>query len=536
MLSIRRIAVLALLSPFALLAQSQGSSGGAASTGAPKVGPARGTVIVVGGGNWGPEVYQAFIAAAGGPDALIIDVPNAGGAATYNENAPEARLWRQNGAKNVHVLFTTDRKLADTDSFVAVLKTAGGVWFEGGRQFHIVDAYAGTKTEAAFNDVLARGGVVGGSSAGASILGDFLVRGAPSNDNFIMDYPGYEKGFAYLRGVGIDQHVVARERLADLADSILPKYPNLLGISGDEGTAWVVRGDTAVIIGRNKTFVYGGKDPTDPGAPFLALHPGDHYNLATRHVTHRAIDDSTVTMDFIKSLFSKYQNGSAGSATVLVARKGEVLIDRAFGIPAQPKYMLMTAVPQFALGGISDVIASVCSQLPVPAARGARGPTPDSATATSGAAGTAGARATGAATGAAASAAGAGGGRRGGAPQTPLQSCVSGRLSSPVGMHRTVAGADGQVQSSVDELYRLELGLESPTTYRNIDYTKGWLADSHNGVARLSAFSAEGGKRGAFVRIPDQHATIIILTNDDAADAKGIADKITDKLMSGGRK
>jgi hypothetical protein len=103
-------------------------------------------------------------------------------------------------------------------------------------------------------------------------------------------------------------------------------------------------------------------------------------------------------------------------------------------------------------------------------------------------------------------------------------------------MHRTVAGADGQVQSSVDELYRLELGLESPTTYRNIDYTKGWLADSHNGVARLSAFSAEGGKRGAFVRIPDQHATIIILTNDDAADAKGIADKITDKLMSGGRK
>ncbi len=33
-----------------------------------KVGPARGTVIVVGGGAQGPEVYAAFIKAAGGPN------------------------------------------------------------------------------------------------------------------------------------------------------------------------------------------------------------------------------------------------------------------------------------------------------------------------------------------------------------------------------------------------------------------------------------------------------------------------------------
>src|SRR6185437_15742952 len=170
---------------------------------ATRVGPPRGTVIVVGGGALGQEITDQFIKAAGGPDA------------------PGARMWKKAGARNVHVLFTTDRKLADADSFVAVLKHAGGVWFEGGRQFHLVDAYAGTKTEQAFREVLARGGVVGGSSAGASILGDFLVRGAPSNNNSIMDYPGYEKGFAYLRGVGIDQHVVARERLADLADSIM---------------------------------------------------------------------------------------------------------------------------------------------------------------------------------------------------------------------------------------------------------------------------------------------------------------------------
>jgi len=95
--------------------------------------------------------------------------------------------------------------------------------------------------------VLARGGVVGGSSAGATILGSYMVRGAPSNDNRIMNHPQYLVGFGYLRGVAIDQHVVARDRLPDLHDSLTSRRPDLLGISEDEGTAWVVQGDRAEI-------------------------------------------------------------------------------------------------------------------------------------------------------------------------------------------------------------------------------------------------------------------------------------------------
>src|SRR6185369_10277013 len=133
-----------------------------------------------------------------------------------------------------------------------------------------------------------------------------------SNDNMIMVYPGYENGFAYLRNVGIDQHVVARSRLPDLADSVITKYPNLLAISEDEGTAWVVKGDTATIIGRNKAFVYNGKDATDPGSPFLTLHPGDTYNLSTRHVIRRASEGAAVTEAFVDDLLKKYTSPSAG--------------------------------------------------------------------------------------------------------------------------------------------------------------------------------------------------------------------------------
>ena len=508
----RRFVLCALVAPALAAAQSRTT-----------VGPSRGTVIVVGGGSMGPEIYSAFIEAAGGPDALIIDVPTAGGDTAYGQNAPGTRGWKQAGAKNVYVLHTKDKRLADTDSFAAIVRRAGGVWFEGGRQFHLVNSYGGTKTEQAFHDVLARGGVVGGSSAGASILGDFLVRGAPSNDNFIMDYPGFEKGFAFLRGVGIDQHVVARERLADLADSIMPKYPSLLAISEDEGTAWVVRGDTATIVGRNKAFVYGGKDATDRGKPFLTLYPGDRYNLATRHVMHRAADESPVASALIDSLFKKYADPAAGGATVLVAQGGRVFVDRSFGIGDQPKYMPTTTVPQFAVGGITEVFTALCEQIPEPPARGGRG-----------------ARAGGAPDSTAGRAGGRGrGGRAAGPPATPFQACVTGRVSTPIGMHKTAATSDGMVQSSVDELYRLSLGLENPRTFTRdttsesgaIDLARGWHADTYKGVARWSAYGTPDGHRSAFVRIPDRRATIIVLTNDDSADAKRMADEITNRLL-----
>ena len=116
------------------------------------------------------------------------------------------------------VLFTQSREVADSDAFVAIIKKAKGIWFDGGRQFHDMQAYGGTKSERAFWGVLERGGVIGGSSAGMAVLGDFMVRGAPSNNNYIEDYPGHEKGFGYLRNTATDMHVVARERLPDLTD------------------------------------------------------------------------------------------------------------------------------------------------------------------------------------------------------------------------------------------------------------------------------------------------------------------------------
>jgi cyanophycinase len=492
------LAALSLLLPGTVLSQG-------AAPPAPRVGPAAGTVIPVGGGQLGPEIRGTFIEAAGGPDALIVVVPTAGGGESYPSDYPGAEAWRNAGARHVVVLHTTDRAVANSDSFAAVLDRAGGVWFDGGRQYRLVDAYAGTKTEAGFHSVLARGGVVAGSSAGATILGDFLVRGAPSNDNLIMDDPSHEKGFAFLRGVGIDQHVVARERLPDLADSIVPRYPDLLPISADEGTAWVVRGDTATIIGAGQAFAYQAREH-DPGKPFVTLHPGDVFDLAGRAVVRRAGEDRPDITRLAEALLAPYQDATRGGATLLVAQGGRVLVDRSWGVEQGPRYMPTTTLPLFDVGAIGAVIDSLCAQLPAPPARPGRGGN--------------GAQAE---------------------PLTLLQACLTRSVGGRFGLHRTRATAGGAVQSSVDELYRLVLGLMPPDRgagdgpRSRVDVNRGWEVDPvGGGEERYAAFGTADGRRAAIERVPARGAAIILLTGDPRADAKGIADRLLTELLTGG--
>ncbi|GAP85012.2 putative cyanophycinase protein [Rosellinia necatrix] len=273
------------LSTLALLA-SQSTMAGAAD---PVVGPVKGSLVVVGGGTLSDSIYQEVIArAAGGP---IVVIPTADGAPTYDQNAAGAAAFRRLGAARVTVLHTYDPEVADTEAFVAPLRNATGVWFGGGRQWRLVDAYAGTRAEAAFRAVLDRGGVVGGSSAGASIQGSFLARGDTATNQVLVG--DHTVGFGYLRGVAVDQHVLARNRIFDMFD-ILKVRPDLLGFGCDENTALAVDGDAARVLGASYCAFYdggfwsreGSDDKNLPPAAqlFYLLRAGDRYNLATRKV------------------------------------------------------------------------------------------------------------------------------------------------------------------------------------------------------------------------------------------------------------
>ena len=246
------------------------------------VGPANGSLIAAGGGALSREIIDRFLELAGGPDAPIVVIPTAGGDTAYAQNWQGLELLRRSGATDLVVLHTNDRRVADSDEFVAALRRARGVWFPGGRQWRLVDSYLGTRTERELHALLERGGVIGGTSAGASIQASYLVRGAREG-NQVMMAPGYEQGFGFLRNVAVDQHVIPRRRLADLPP-VLERHPKLLGIGIDEGTAIVVRGDVFEVIGASKVFVYGGRDPPDDAGPYVVLAPGTRYDMRERRI------------------------------------------------------------------------------------------------------------------------------------------------------------------------------------------------------------------------------------------------------------
>jgi cyanophycinase len=255
------------------------------AAGPPQVGPGHGSLVVVGGNMHDPAIYRRFIELAGGPDAPIVMIPTAGGGEEYDEFYEGLIPWRENGARNLIVLHTLDRKVADSEAFVAPLKTAHGVFFFGGRQWRLVDAYAGTRTETEIRNVLERGGVIGGSSAGASIQGSFLVRGDTESNEVMMG--DHQVGFGYLRNVGIDQHVLRRNRQFDLIE-VVEAHPELLGIGLDENTAIVVQGDVAEVIGESYMLVYDNRKTTGEGGKFYFVAPGDRFNLATREAMRPA--------------------------------------------------------------------------------------------------------------------------------------------------------------------------------------------------------------------------------------------------------
>lgn len=275
---------------------ARASSAAVASAGAPEYGPATGTLVIAGGGNLdGTGITERFIALAGGPTAKIVIVPTAGGnrdargALIPYEQARVLASWRARGLTNVHMLHTHDPAVANTEAFAAVLRDATGVWFNGGRQWNIVDSYANSRTYDAFHAVLARGGVIGGSSAGATIQGDYLVRGAISGANVMMSpEPNHQEAFRFLRRSAIDQHIDTRNRWNDLAP-VLAKFPNLLGIGLSEGTAIVVRGDLFEVIGRGKVAVHDNTRKRTPGdSAYITLSAADRYDMKSRAVIMQA--------------------------------------------------------------------------------------------------------------------------------------------------------------------------------------------------------------------------------------------------------
>lgn len=256
------------------------------------VGPENGTLLIIGGGA-SDMFYTKFMALVGGKDAPIVVIPTAASSDELSESflSRFKKRFTDIGFKNVTILHTRDRAEANSDEFIEPITNAKGVWFSGGRQWRHADSYLNTKAHKEFNNLLERGGVIAGSSAGATIQGSYLARGDTERNTIMMG--DHEVGLGFLSNVAIDQHLFARNRQFDLFE-ILENKPELLGIGLDENTGIIVKHDRFEVIGASYVAIFDGtrwsaerdtiyKLPKG-SKEYYVLKSGDKYDLKNRHI------------------------------------------------------------------------------------------------------------------------------------------------------------------------------------------------------------------------------------------------------------
>ena len=254
-------------------------------------GPKSGSLIVIGGGRLTDDIIKEFYELSGGESAKIVVIPTA---YVRNNRIDSTRIlstFKRFGFSNITILHTSDPKEANKDEFVKPIKEATGIFFSGGRQWRIADGFLNTKAHQEMFKLLDRGGVIAGSSAGATIQGSYLARGDTKNNQIMMG--DHEEGLGFITNIAIDQHVIARNRQFDMFE-ILKNRPELLGIAIDESTAIVVKGDTFKVIGKSYVIMYDGTFWSREGSRLKKLPPkdqlfyylkkGDRYNLRERKV------------------------------------------------------------------------------------------------------------------------------------------------------------------------------------------------------------------------------------------------------------
>jgi cyanophycinase len=158
-------------------------------------------------------------------------------------------------------LYLNDRCEAESDSKLSVLDEAAGVFFSGGDQLRITSQVGDTPVEQKVRKLFQRGGVIAGTSAGASAMSEtMLVKGTSAETHRIGDLH-MAPGLGLIRNVIIDQHFAERGRFGRLLGAVAHN-PRVLGLGVDEDTAAVVEGDRFRVIGSGAVYAFDGQHMT----------------------------------------------------------------------------------------------------------------------------------------------------------------------------------------------------------------------------------------------------------------------------------
>jgi cyanophycinase len=259
----------------------------------------RGKLFIIGGAQT-KEITQKFVELSGGKDARILIIPNAS-SNKVRSGENQKNEFVELGAKAEYIIFSKEN--ADDPSNLEKLSWANAVYFTGGDQSLLTQDLLGTKLLEKIYELHNKGGLVGGSSAGAAVMSEIMITGNElKNKDTVQSFISIQKGnietskgFGFVKNAIVDQHFIKRKRHNRLI-TLMCEHPNLLGIAIDEATAIILNpDDTFEVFGENQVIVF---DPTESknvrvdkndnlGINNLKMHlliNGDKFDLKTKKV------------------------------------------------------------------------------------------------------------------------------------------------------------------------------------------------------------------------------------------------------------
>ena len=248
--------------------------------------PFKGKLIVVGGGDILDTMYNLFAKEIGGKDQPIVYIPTATDDEPWIQAGEHLVKFTSRGFTNLTTVHTRDKQKANDPVFIDRIRKAKGVFIGGGDQANIANAFLGTAVHQELFALLNRGGIIMGTSAGATIMGDVMITGWEQRKapNVLHAYP---QGLAFMKNTSIDQHVLVRNRQFDLVP-VLESNANLFGIAIDESTAAIVEGNKIDVIGKSYIMIYDQSNWKEQIAnwgrvykPFLMIQEGTSFDLKT---------------------------------------------------------------------------------------------------------------------------------------------------------------------------------------------------------------------------------------------------------------
>jgi cyanophycinase len=203
------------------------------------------------------EILSKFIELSKQRDGTVGILPSAS-SIPEEVSADYSSLFRKQGTKRIVVLDVDSQEKANDPEILKQASGLSALFITGGDQERLSNLIRDTKLHKLLMEKWKSGMVIGGTSAGASIMGKHMIVYSETkvNDDRLIIQMG--EGFGFLENLLIDQHFSQRGRFGRLIGAIAENQ-ELVGIGIDENTAILVTNGQFEVLGEHQVFIIDGK-------------------------------------------------------------------------------------------------------------------------------------------------------------------------------------------------------------------------------------------------------------------------------------